>query len=259
VGIEADRKVPVGRSSDTLSLIFFHDSSTYRHIHLEIKIVARPTGARARCRHPRSWVSTRPTASRYVPPSTPFPRPRSRKPSKLTQSHAYVSLGGSHFSSHRLPRSRFRRHLSWRSRIPTPSHTTGGQEVYGSCQTRHTASRRCRVCHGGTERRGLSYLLNHSDKELTQGMHAQPILVPPRPLPQPPFSAVPIPTSSGAQQQLYHVVDDEIDFASYLKQPLPPGLANSAGVKWRAHWLAVEGVQPAIPENPTPGSRAGRA
>ena len=87
---------------------------------------------------------------------------------------------------------------------------------------------------------------------------AQPVMVPPRPLPQPPFTAVPYSTSSGASQQLYHVVDDEIDFATYLKQPLPPGLANSAGVTWKAHWLAVEGVQPAIPENPAPGSRAGR-
>jgi transcription initiation factor TFIID subunit 6 len=64
--------------------------------------------------------------------------------------------------------------------------------------------------------------------------------------------------TSGAQQQLYTVVDDEIDFATYLKEPLPPALANSAGVKWKAHWLAVEGVQPAIPENPAPSSRAGR-
>lgn len=52
--------------------------------------------------------------------------------------------------------------------------------------------------------------------------------------------------------------DDEIDFSTYLKEPLPAGLANSAGVKWKAHWLAVEGVQPAIPENPAPASRAGR-
>lgn len=82
----------------------------------------------------------------------------------------------------------------------------------------------------------------------------QPVLVPSRPLPQPPFVAVP---STGSGQQLYHVADDEIDFSTYLKQPLPAGLASSAGVKWKAHWLAVEGVQPAIPENPLQ-SRAGR-
>ncbi|CAD6567611.1 MAG: hypothetical protein TREMPRED_003748 [Tremellales sp. Tagirdzhanova-0007] len=90
-----------------------------------------------------------------------------------------------------------------------------------------------------------------------EALNVEPVMVPPRPLPQPPFTAVPFSTSSGAPQQLYHVVDDEIDFATYLKQPLPPGLANSAGVTWKAHWLAVEGVQPAIPENPAPGSRAG--
>lgn len=85
------------------------------------------------------------------------------------------------------------------------------------------------------------------------------MIVPPRPLPQAPFHAVPIPSgTSGPQQQLYTVVDDEIDFATYLKEPLPPALANSAGIKWKAHWLAVEGVQPAIPENPAPSSRAGR-
>ena len=98
-------------------------------------------------------------------------------------------------------------------------------------------------------------------------LNVEPILVPPRPLPQPPFAAIPLPTapatsgggsSSQSQPQLYHVPDDEIDFATYLKQPLPAGLANSAGVKWKAHWLAVEGVQPAIPDNPAPSSRAGR-
>jgi transcription initiation factor TFIID subunit 6 len=63
--------------------------------------------------------------------------------------------------------------------------------------------------------------------------------------------------STGTGQQLYHIPDEEVDFSTFLKQPLPAGLAGSAGAKWKAHWLAVEGVQPAIPENPTP-SRAGR-
>lgn len=55
-------------------------------------------------------------------------------------------------------------------------------------------------------------------------------------------------------QTIYTTPDDEIDFASYLKEPLPAGIASSAGVKWKAHWLAVEGVQPAVPENPAPSS-----
>lgn len=86
----------------------------------------------------------------------------------------------------------------------------------------------------------------------------QPILVPPRPLPSAPFSAVPVPSASGTSTHIYHIPDEEIDFASYLKKPLPAGVANSAGVSWKAHWLAVEGVQPAIPENPAPNARAGR-
>ncbi|BEI92919.1 uncharacterized protein CcaverHIS019_0505470 [Cutaneotrichosporon cavernicola] len=120
----------------------------------------------------------------------------------------------------------------------------------------------------------LHYLLQEAKKFMVHGkrttlmpediehameaLNIEPVIVPPRPLPQAPFLAVPIPSgTSGAQQQLYTVVDDEIDFATYLKEPLPPALANSAGVKWKAHWLAVEGVQPAIPENPAPSSRAG--
>ncbi|EIW72312.1 hypothetical protein TREMEDRAFT_70674 [Tremella mesenterica DSM 1558] len=87
-------------------------------------------------------------------------------------------------------------------------------------------------------------------------LNLEPILVPPRPLPQPTFAQVQIPTVSGnSTHTIYYAPDDEIDFATYLKQPLPPGLASSAGVKWKAHWLAVEGVQPAIPENPAPSAR----
>ncbi|WVR08314.1 hypothetical protein IAU60_005367 [Kwoniella sp. DSM 27419] len=91
-----------------------------------------------------------------------------------------------------------------------------------------------------------------------EALNVEPILVPPRPLPLPAFQAVTIPSSSSHSQQVYHTPDEEIDFATYLKQPLPAGVASSGGVKWKAHWLAVEGVQPAIKENPTPGQgRAG--
>ncbi|WWD20037.1 hypothetical protein CI109_104510 [Kwoniella shandongensis] len=94
-----------------------------------------------------------------------------------------------------------------------------------------------------------------------EALNVEPVLVPPRPLPIPSFQPVTIPSTSSSShhpQQVYHTPDDEIDFATYLKQPLPAGIASSAGVKWKAHWLAVEGVQPAIPENPAPGaSRAG--
>ncbi|RSH93625.1 hypothetical protein EHS25_006271 [Saitozyma podzolica] len=100
-------------------------------------------------------------------------------------------------------------------------------------------------------------LLPEDVEHAMEALNVEPVLVPPRPLPQPAFAQVTIPTTSGPPQHLYHVPDDEIDFATYLKQPLPPGIASSAGVKWKAHWLAVEGIQPAIPENPTPSSRAG--
>ncbi|KAK6909003.1 hypothetical protein I203_103013 [Kwoniella mangroviensis CBS 8507] len=89
-------------------------------------------------------------------------------------------------------------------------------------------------------------------------LNVEPILIPPRPLPLPSFQSIPIPSSSSHQQQIYHLPDEAIDFATYLKQPLPSGVANSSGVKWKAHWLAVEGVQPAIKENPNPTQRSGQ-
>lgn len=100
-------------------------------------------------------------------------------------------------------------------------------------------------------------LLPEDVEHALEALNVEPILVPPRPLAQQPFASVTVPSASGAPQQVYHVPDDEIDFATYLKEPLPAAKANSAGVKWKAHWLAVEGVQPAIPENPAPNARAG--
>lgn len=63
-------------------------------------------------------------------------------------------------------------------------------------------------------------------------------------------------TSSGpsSHTQYFHTPDDEIDFSVFLRQPLAP--ARPRGVRWKAHWLAVEGVQPAIPENPAPAGSA---
>lgn len=90
-----------------------------------------------------------------------------------------------------------------------------------------------------------------------EALNVEPVLVPARPLPQQAFEAVSIPTSNNTMQHVYHVPDDEIDFATYLHRPLPAGVQNAGGVKWKAHWLAVEGVQPAIPENPAPNARAG--
>ncbi|TCD67164.1 hypothetical protein EIP91_000449 [Steccherinum ochraceum] len=46
---------------------------------------------------------------------------------------------------------------------------------------------------------------------------------------------------------VYFVEDEEIDFDRVLREEK---LTLPKGVTWTAHWLAVEGVQPLIPENP---------
>eukprot|EP00835_Amoeboradix_gromovi_P002368 NODE_133_length_18153_cov_0.298050.p4 type:complete len:434 gc:universal NODE_133_length_18153_cov_0.298050:1726-3027(+) len=51
------------------------------------------------------------------------------------------------------------------------------------------------------------------------------------------------------QQSLYYLHDEEIDLEQLLRlqaPKLPPPIS------WHAHWLAVEGQQPMIPENPLP-------
>lgn len=51
----------------------------------------------------------------------------------------------------------------------------------------------------------------------------------------------------GPGQTLYYIDDDEVDFETLVNQPLPkvPRFTTCT-----AHWLAVEGVQPTIPQNP---------
>lgn len=85
----------------------------------------------------------------------------------------------------------------------------------------------------------------------------QPILHPPPPLHKPVFHPV-FPSeahSTPSQPQLYYLGDDEIDLASFLRSAhttLPrPTVGGQTGVQWKAHWLAIEGVQPLISENPT--------
>ncbi|CAO3660736.1 unnamed protein product [Rhizopus stolonifer] len=48
---------------------------------------------------------------------------------------------------------------------------------------------------------------------------------------------------------IYFDEDEEIDFDAVLNKPLPK---IPLDVTFTAHWLAIEGVQPAIPQNPTP-------
>lgn len=47
---------------------------------------------------------------------------------------------------------------------------------------------------------------------------------------------------------LYFMEDEELDFDSVIEHG--PRVGISSGVGWHAHWLAVEGVQPPVPENP---------
>lgn len=55
-------------------------------------------------------------------------------------------------------------------------------------------------------------------------------------------------TSSGVP--LHYVEDEEIDFDKILEAGPKIGIGH--GVGWGAHWLAIEGVQPAVPQNPSP-------
>lgn len=52
----------------------------------------------------------------------------------------------------------------------------------------------------------------------------------------------------GPGQTLYYLDDDDdVDFEKIINQPLPKVPRQ---VSFTAHWLAIEGVQPAIPQNP---------
>lgn len=51
----------------------------------------------------------------------------------------------------------------------------------------------------------------------------------------------------GPGQTLYYVDDDEVDFERLINQPLPK---VPRATSLTAHWVAIDGVQPAIPQNP---------
>ncbi|KAI6014806.1 hypothetical protein BKA83DRAFT_4344884, partial [Pisolithus microcarpus] len=54
-------------------------------------------------------------------------------------------------------------------------------------------------------------------------------------------------TESDSNGNVYFVEDEEIDFDKVLREEK---IIVPKGVNWTAHWLAVEGVQPLVPENP---------
>ncbi|CAI6295080.1 unnamed protein product [Periconia digitata] len=59
--------------------------------------------------------------------------------------------------------------------------------------------------------------------------------------------------SLGPGQPLYYVEDEEVDFEKLINAPLPKVPRE---ITFTAHWLAVEGVQPSIPQNPTASNHA---
>ncbi|KAG5998223.1 hypothetical protein E4U43_002465 [Claviceps pusilla] len=54
--------------------------------------------------------------------------------------------------------------------------------------------------------------------------------------------------SLGPGQPLFYVEDEEVDFEKLINAPLPKVPRD---MNFTAHWLAIEGVQPSIPQNPT--------
>ncbi|TAQ83972.1 hypothetical protein B7494_g7708 [Chlorociboria aeruginascens] len=54
--------------------------------------------------------------------------------------------------------------------------------------------------------------------------------------------------SLGPGQPLFYIEDEEVDFEKLINSPLPKVPRD---MSFTAHWLAVEGVQPSIPQNPT--------
>ncbi|KAI1314488.1 hypothetical protein EDD11_002105 [Mortierella claussenii] len=56
-------------------------------------------------------------------------------------------------------------------------------------------------------------------------------------------------TGATGTSDIFFVEDEELDFETILSAPLPKVPLD---VTYTAHWLAIEGVQPAIPQNPTP-------
>ncbi|KAF6033761.1 Taf6 [Bugula neritina] len=60
---------------------------------------------------------------------------------------------------------------------------------------------------------------------------------------------IPFRNASGGGRQLHFLDDKELDLDEISAKPLPKIPLQTS---LKAHWLAIEGVQPAIPENPPP-------
>ncbi|KAK6777018.1 hypothetical protein RDI58_023735 [Solanum bulbocastanum] len=58
---------------------------------------------------------------------------------------------------------------------------------------------------------------------------------------------------AAGHKDLFYIEEKDVEFKDVIEGPLPKAPLDAAVV---AHWLAIEGVQPAIPENPLPEALA---
>ncbi|KAH0751382.1 hypothetical protein KY285_004530 [Solanum tuberosum] len=58
---------------------------------------------------------------------------------------------------------------------------------------------------------------------------------------------------AAGHKDLFYIEEKDVEFKDVIEAPLPKAPLDAAVV---AHWLAIEGVQPAIPENPLPEALA---